>query len=180
MNNTTAYDPAEAIHWLTLRLSLPPEGVRKRFPTAASCQQRLIAARWPDGVRCQRCDTAVPVRVKTRGLMQCRSCKFQMSATAGSALHRSRVALPLWFRTAELIIWYRDTSGLWGHIPAQPLGEEIKVAYLTARRIRQIVLDDVRPGGTGLLRAAVCTEEVIPPVDIRKGTEAHLRWLLSL
>src|SRR3954452_22383224 len=39
----------------------------------------------------------------TRDLLQCRACRRQTSVTAGTALDRTRLPLPLWFAAAYLV-----------------------------------------------------------------------------
>ena len=74
-----------------------------RFAAEEDWRRHLVACRWPDGfrwlppVRRQgRCELA------ERGLLQCGSCRHQASVTAGTALHRTRVPLRLWFAAAYL------------------------------------------------------------------------------
>lgn len=180
MAETRTDDLQHAIHWYTLRCETPREGVRRRFPTLQSCRQRLIDVRWPQGVFCPRCHTEKPVHVTTRDLYQCRNCRFQISSTTATPLHRSRIELPIWFAAAERIIHYQDISSAPGRVPAHDLGAEMGVAYVAARRLRRIIIDDLGLGGTGLLRAAICTDRVILPHHLPSGTERHLGWLIDL
>jgi hypothetical protein len=78
-----------------VRLALLPygrEGVSMRFPCtllefhsqfpdAAHCWAALRRARWPQGFRCPRCSSEGSHFIASRRLEQCRSCRYQSSAT---------------------------------------------------------------------------------------------------
>lgn len=74
-----------------------------RFATEDHCRRYLVACRWPDGYRCPRCAHAEAYELGARELFQCRSCRHQVSVTAGTVLHRTRVPLRLWFSAAYLV-----------------------------------------------------------------------------
>jgi len=76
---------------------------QSRFATAEHCRRYLVACRWPDGQRCPRCAHAEGYVLGARDLFQCRSCRHQVSVTAGTVLHRTRLPLPLWFAAAYLV-----------------------------------------------------------------------------
>jgi transposase-like protein len=74
-----------------------------RFATEEDCRRYLVACRWPDGFHCPRCGEPDAYELAGRELLQCRSCRHQASATAGTVLHRTRVPLRLWFAAAYLV-----------------------------------------------------------------------------
>ena len=76
---------------------------QSRFATEDHCRRYLVACRWPDGYRCPRCAHAEAYELGARELFQCRSCRHQVSVTAGTVLHRTRVPLRLWFSAAYLV-----------------------------------------------------------------------------
>lgn len=76
---------------------------QKRFGTEEDCRGYLVECRWPDGYRCPRCGHPESYGLNTRLLLQCKSCRHQVSATAGTVLHRTRVPLHLWFWAAYLM-----------------------------------------------------------------------------
>ena len=77
------------------------EEFEDRFVTQYACRAYIEAVRWPDGFRCPVCqhDVAAIVRV---GLYQCRRCRRQTSATAGTVFQDTRKLLVTWFRA----MWY--------------------------------------------------------------------------
>ena len=53
--------------------------------------------RWPEGFVCPRCQGLVPWPVAARGVWECAGCRYQVSLTAGTVLHKTHTALHLWF-----------------------------------------------------------------------------------
>lgn len=94
-------------------------------------------------------------------------------------MHRSRVELPVWFAAAERIIHYQDMGSAPGMVPTHDLATEMGVAYVAARRLRKIIIEDLGRDGSGLLQAAICIEQVILPNHIPPGIERHLGWLID-
>ena len=70
---------------------------QKRFPTEASCWDYVAKMRWPKGLECLRCHHKKTGFIKTRRLLECRSCGRQTSITAGTVFHKSRIPLRKWF-----------------------------------------------------------------------------------
>ena len=61
------------------------------FPGDEACAEDLFRRRWPDGFVCPDCGSGNAVRLKrTRRVHQCRDCRKQTSAAAGTFMHRSR------------------------------------------------------------------------------------------
>jgi transposase-like protein len=75
----------------------------KMFPDEAAAEAWLAQWRWPDGVRCPRCDGEDIGRIATRSCWQCRDCAYQFSVRAGTALHRSKVKLHVWLYAIWLV-----------------------------------------------------------------------------
>jgi len=73
------------------------------FPDETACIRFLIQSRWPDGFVCPRCGGKAYYWMETRGLLQCTTCRFQVSPTAGTVMHRSKQPLTLWFQAAYLV-----------------------------------------------------------------------------
>lgn len=74
-----------------------------RFPDEDGCRQYLFESRWPDGFRCPRCGSEAATGLPRRVLWQCSACRYQVSVTAGTVLHRTRTPLHLWFWAAYLV-----------------------------------------------------------------------------
>jgi hypothetical protein len=68
-----------------------------QFPDDATCLAYLRRARWPDGFVCPCCGGQGSHFLASRGLEQCRECRYQSSVTAGTVFHGTRVPLRVWF-----------------------------------------------------------------------------------
>jgi transposase-like protein len=74
-----------------------------RFPDERACWEYLVACRWPDGYRCPRCGSQSAALLAGRRLWQCSGCRYQVSVTAGTVLHKTHTPLHLWFWAAYLM-----------------------------------------------------------------------------
>ena len=72
-----------------------------RFSNEEACLDYLFQLRWPNGYLCPRCEHTKGWRVR-RTLIECASCSYQTSVTAGTIFHRTRKPLTMWFR----LIWW--------------------------------------------------------------------------
>jgi ISXO2-like transposase domain/Transposase zinc-ribbon domain len=77
------------------------EEFERRFSSKQACRRYLEALRWPDGFRCPACQGEAAALVRD-GLYQCRRCRRQTSATAGTIFQDTRKPLVMWFRA----MWY--------------------------------------------------------------------------
>ena len=74
-----------------------------RFGTEAACEEYLARWRWPDGFICPKCTSHGAWRIARRRLHQCRACRHQVSVTAGTVMHRSKLPLTTWFWAIFLV-----------------------------------------------------------------------------
>src|SRR3990172_5930442 len=72
------------------------------FPDEASCLAYLERLRWRDGFVCPACGHH-EAWLSARQLWVCRRCERQVSATAGTIFHGSRLPLAQWFRAIWLV-----------------------------------------------------------------------------
>ena len=98
------------------------------------CRAYLEGLRWPEGVTCPRCGSEKISRIKTRGQLDCDSCRYRFSVTAGTIFHNTHLPLWKWLVTVYFIVGAKKT------ISADRLKDYIGVSYKTAwylrRRIR--------------------------------------------
>lgn len=73
--------------------------MRAWFGDDAACVDYLDWLRWPAGVVCPGCASAVGWRTRD-GRWSCGGCKRRVSATAGTIFHRTRTPLTVWFAAA--------------------------------------------------------------------------------
>lgn len=76
---------------------------QRAFSTEQRCHKFLFEQRWPNGFKCPKCQAQHYSFVSTRKLYQCKSCKYQVSITAGTVFHKTRKPLVLWFVMIYLI-----------------------------------------------------------------------------
>jgi len=76
---------------------------QSRFPDETACEQYLAQWRWPGGFECPHCSGRGAWRLARRNLYQCKDCRQQVSVTAGTAMHRSKLPLRLWFWAIFLV-----------------------------------------------------------------------------
>lgn len=118
------------------------------FPTEDSCLEWLRNHRWPERIECPSCKTVNKFyRVKGRKVYQCDKCRFQLSPTAGTILHKSSTPMKSWFYAVFLMANTRTG------ISAAQLERELGVTYKTAWRmfsqIRKLMGENIDPFGGG-------------------------------
>src|SRR5256886_5766862 len=110
----------------------------EQFSDEAACREHLAELRWPDGVRCPRCESEKISGPSKRHLYEC-ECEYQFSVKTGTIFHDSHLPLPKWF--AAIYLMSESKKGM----SALQLKRTLKVAYKTAwylcHRIREAVKD---------------------------------------
>ena len=91
-----------------------------QFATEEGCAEYLAACRWPDGFACPRCGHARAYALAGCRRWQCASCRYQVSLTAGTVLHNSKMPLTTWFWAAYLMT--TDKRGLSALLLQRQLG----------------------------------------------------------
>lgn len=99
------------------------------FQSEEECEQFLMRSRWANGFSCPRCDHNSFYKVKTRSLLECKECRTQISITAGTVMHKSKLPLLLWFKAIRKLIQDELTYS----IPA--FANLLSVNYRTAKLI---------------------------------------------
>lgn len=83
-----------------------PKNLREfqsQFATEEACRAYLAASRWPDGFVCPRCRNGSAHELTGLGRWQCARCRHQVSLTAGTVLHNTKLPLTVWFWAAYLM-----------------------------------------------------------------------------
>lgn len=80
------------------------ESLKDFFKTEEDCENYLMKRRWGDGFCCPRCDHHLFYKVKTRKLLECKECRTQISLTAGTVMHKSKLPLMIWFKAIQALI----------------------------------------------------------------------------
>lgn len=98
----------------------------EEFDSEDKCRDLLVDLRWPDGVRCPRCDHDGISNIYSRALFECQSCSYQFSATVGTMFEDTHLPLRKWFIAAYLMIEGRKG------VSSNQLKRTIDVSYKTA------------------------------------------------
>ncbi|OAS16973.1 transposase [Paenibacillus oryzisoli] len=104
------------------------------FQSEEECEQFLMSSRWANGFSCPRCDHHSFYKVKTRSLLECKECRTQISITAGTVMHKSKLPLLLWFKAIRILI--QDEMSY--SIPA--FASTLGVNYRTAKLMLEKIL----------------------------------------
>ncbi|MBP1962442.1 transposase [Paenibacillus aceris] len=111
------------------------ESLDVTFKTEEDCEQFLMKKRWGDGFCCPKCDHHLFYKVKTRNLLECKECRTQISLTAGTVMHKSKLPLMLWFKAIRALIQEKETHTIGSF--ASLLNVNYRTAKLMLEKIQQ-------------------------------------------
>ncbi len=131
------------------------------------CRAYLEGLRWPDGVTCPRCGSDKISRIKTRDQLDCDSCRYRFSITAGTVFHASHLPLWKWFIAVYLIV------GAEKGISINELKYTIGVSYKTAWSLRHRIRTALTEVDICLMRGV---GEVNEPVLGAEMEDEGQRW----
>src|SRR5271170_4411553 len=110
------------------------------FSSEESCQKYLAACRWPDGFLCPRCGHRGAYSLGKQRRWQCIACRHQVSLTAGTILHNSRIPLIMWFWTAYLMT--TDKRGISALLLQRQLGlKRYETAWMMLHKFRRAMIN---------------------------------------
>ncbi|NQX58865.1 transposase [Paenibacillus qinlingensis] len=95
--------------------------------TEEACEDFLMNLRWSKGFHCPRCDHHEAFQIRTRRLLECKECRMQISITAGTIMHKSKLSLLTWFKAIQLMF----KSGV--EFTAYGLSEILNINYRSAK-----------------------------------------------
>jgi transposase-like protein len=105
-----------------------------RFHDENDCRRYLEGLRWPDGLECPRCGGKTISRISTRHQLDCDSCRYRYSVTAGTIFHDSHLPLWKWFVSVYLIV--ESKKGISANQLKRTIGTTYKTAWYLSHRIR--------------------------------------------
>lgn len=136
-----------------------------RFSTEDACRQYLVESRWPDGYRCPRCGHLEAYAIARRALLQCAACRHQVSVTAGSVLHRTRMPLQHWFWAAYLVTTH--TPGFSALQLQRQLGlKRYETAWAMLQKLRRAM---IRPERDRISGTVEVDESYVGGVEAGRG-----------
>jgi transposase-like protein len=106
---------------------------RRRFGSEEACRAALFALRWGGGWACPSCRHERCAELKGRAIYQCNRCKHQVSLTAGTVFHWTKLPLTMWF----LAIYHLTQSkgGMSSVELARRLGTRQSTAWLMKQKL---------------------------------------------
>jgi transposase-like protein len=136
----------------------------EQFGSEDKCHAYLEELRWPDGVKCPRCDSDKISRIKARRQFDCDACRYQFSVRVGTLFHDSK--LPLWKWFLAVYVMGESKKGVSANQLKRMLGVSYKTAWYLCHRIRAAMHDESAP----LLRGIVEADETYVGGKLRPGS----------
>lgn len=106
----------------------------EQFGSEERCRAYLEALRWPDEIKCPRCQSGKISQIVKRNQFDCDSCRYQFSVTAGTIFNDSHLPLWKWFLCVYLLCESR--KGMSANQIKRTLGISYKTAWYLCHRIR--------------------------------------------
>jgi transposase-like protein len=118
-----------------------------RFSTEPACREYLFRLRWPDGFCCPRCGGRKGWP-KSSVLLQCSTCGYQSSVTAGTIFQDTRKPLTLWFRAVWWVTSQKNGASAMGLQRVLGL-RSYKTAWTWLHKLRRAMVRPDRDRLTG-------------------------------
>jgi len=112
----------------------------EKFHNDEQCRTYMEHIRWPDGVKCPRCQSDKISHMYTRNQYDCDSCGYQFSVTSGTIFHDSHLKLTKWFVAIYLMI--ESKKGISANQMKRTLNVSYKTAWYLCHRIRAAMTVD--------------------------------------
>ena len=107
---------------------------REAFSTEEQCRAVLEKLRWSKGFICPACGHGGRAWLAERRLHQCNRCKHQVSLTAGTIFHATKLPPTTWFLAIHLIVIAKNG------ISSIELGRRLGVKQTTAWAMKQKIM----------------------------------------
>src|SRR6266513_4518612 len=118
-------------------------GFQSMFATEEACQRYLAACRWPDGFTCPRCRHERAYELVNQRRQQCCKCRYQVSLTSGTILHRTKIPLTYWFWAVYLMT--TDKRGVSALLLQRQLGLTCyETAWMMLHKLRRAMVNAAR------------------------------------
>lgn len=121
------------------------------FHSETACREVLAELRWPDGVKCPRCDSDRHAYDSVRYVWDCYSCSYQFSVMSGTVLHDTKLPLRKWFVAVFLMV--EAKKGISANQMKRTLGVSYKTAWYLCHRIRAAMGSVNQPPLSGTVEA---------------------------
>ena len=116
---------------------------QSNFATEEACEEYLASCRWPEGFVCPRCGDRRAYDLVKQRRRQCAGCRHQVSLTAGTVLHRTKIPLTHWFWAAYLMT--TDKRGVSALLVQRQLGLSCyESAWMLLHKLRRAMVNVAR------------------------------------
>ena len=122
-------------------------GIVSKFNSEEICIAHFKRIRWPEGIRCIRCNgeristfDSLGKTGKERHIYECMDCNYQFTVTVGTIFHDSHLPLTKWFLAIYLMCSAK--KGISAKELQRQLDTSYKTAWYVAHRIRLAMKDD--------------------------------------
>ena len=106
----------------------------ENFHSEEKCRQRLAELRWPDGVKCPRCDGDKYAYDSKRYVYDRYSCGYQFTLISNTMLHDTHLPLNKWFIAVYMMC--ESKKGISANQLKRTLDVSYKTAWYLCHRIR--------------------------------------------
>jgi transposase-like protein len=107
---------------------------REAYGTEERCRAVVEKLRWPEGFVCPLCGGTEGKWLRTRPKIQCRACRHQVSLTAGTIFHATKLPLTSWFLAVWLIASAKNG------ISSVELGRRLGIKQTNAWALKQKIM----------------------------------------
>ena len=107
------------------------------YGSERQCWEALFAWRWPKGFSCPLCGGNKHSFIETRVLFQCSRCRSQISLTAGTIFHSTKLPLKTWFRAIYHIT--QSKGGISSLELARRLAVHVNTAWKISHKLMQVM-----------------------------------------
>ena len=107
---------------------------QKKYKSEADCLNAIMEMRWPEGFRCTKCNFRSGYRLHKKRAIECASCRHQISITANTMFHKTRIPLLTWFWMIFLIA--QDKGGISALRLSKLLGMHYSTVWHVLHKIR--------------------------------------------
>lgn len=166
----------------------------RHFSTEEACVNYIFQMRWPEGFVCPKCQSTGGYLLTNRPKIECSNpkCRYQISVTAGTVMHRSKQDLRIWFWGAYLVstltpgisaVQFQRQLGLSRYETAYNMLHKLRSSLVAPNRellLREVEVDEAYIGseeegvpgrGSKEKILIVCAVELIRWVDKKTGNE---------
>lgn len=122
-----------------------------KFGTDEECRKYLEELRWPDGVKCPRCQSVKVSRIVKRDQLDCGPCGYQFSVTVGTIFADSHLPLRKWFLAVYVL--GESKKGISANQLKRMLHVNYRTAWYLTHRIRAAMASTLFDQLRGIIEA---------------------------